>query len=152
MWACVWVFGCIIIVIVMAIELLEEGRAAGSKFTGTILSLRQDQQGTTHTHTHTHAHTTHTHTASLVRYSSRWNQNAKHCHVAQSVLAVLLGNLSQEVLLSLEDVGDHIKGFIPYTERHLQRLDRLEEVGAVLCMDTSSVLISPPILKQRFIF
>ncbi|XP_064391571.1 transducin beta-like protein 3 isoform X2 [Halichondria panicea] len=92
-------------------ELLEEGRAAGSKFTGTILSLRQDQQ------------------ASLVRYSSRWNQNAKHCHVAQSVLAVLLGNLSQEVLLSLEDVGDHIKGFIPYTERHLQRLDRLEELS-----------------------
>ena len=41
---------------------------------------------------------------------------------------MLLGNLTPEVLLSFDGVTDHVRALIPYTERHLQRLDRLEEV------------------------
>ena len=137
---CGVVCGCVVYIkYIIIINILMANRVVGGRKSRRVKvhrdhplteagPARYDPPHHSHTHTPLHAHTPTPHTASLVRYSSRWNQNAKHCHVAQSVLAVLLGNLSQEVLLSLEGVGDHIKGFIPYTQRHLQRLDRLEEV------------------------
>lgn len=58
----------------------------------------------------------------------RWNQNAKHCHIAQFVLAALLSQSPPDSLAAMEGVASCLRGLIPYTERHFQRLDRLEQV------------------------
>lgn len=68
-------------------------------------------------------------TGSILKYVSRWNQNGRHSHVAQSVLATLLKHVPPERLLEMEGLRALLEGLIPYTERHFQRLQRLEQVG-----------------------
>lgn len=80
----------------------------------------------------------------LVRYVRDWNTNAKTSGVAQSVLYAVLklrpaedvvaafGNYSSQGTggsATLKDISD---GLIPYTQRHLARLDRLVQESFVV--------------------
>ena len=65
---------------------------------------------------------------SILQYASKWNTNARHCLVAQSVLSVILRWQTPEKIMELEDVKTLLEGLIPYTERHYQRMARLQQV------------------------
>lgn len=91
-------------------ELLDEGGVEGS-FSETILALREDQM---------HA---------ILKYLNKWNMNAKHSRVAQTVLSLVLKHYSPETLMQVEDIRQTLEGLIPYTERHFQRLSRLQQLS-----------------------
>ena len=61
----------------------------------------------------------------------RWNQNSRHSYVAQKVLGIVLRCVGAEQLLQMDDLRPLLEGLIPYTERHFQRLSRLEQVGVM---------------------
>ena len=61
----------------------------------------------------------------LLEYASKWNTNSKHCEAAQSVLNVLFQLLGIEKMLSLSQEKDCLVNLLPYTERHLNRMDKI---------------------------
>ncbi|XP_072044445.1 transducin beta-like protein 3 [Amphiura filiformis] len=75
--------------------------------THTLGKLRQDQIDAT------------------LRFAKQWNTNSKHCHVAQTVISIILKRKRPEVLLDNPDMQQTLEGLIPYTERHFQRMNRL---------------------------
>jgi len=62
----------------------------------------------------------------ILGYAVRWNSNSKHCEAAQSVIHIILTNHLPEDLLKLSGCRDWVEGLLPYTEKHLQRLSRLQ--------------------------
>eukprot|EP00092_Neocalanus_flemingeri_P090038 GFUD01114021.1.p1 GENE.GFUD01114021.1~~GFUD01114021.1.p1 ORF type:complete len:465 (-),score=190.35 GFUD01114021.1:10-1404(-) len=62
----------------------------------------------------------------LLGYTVKWNTNTKHCAAAQAVLYTVLTNLDTDLLLSLPTCDTWIQGLLPYTEKHFQRLTRLQ--------------------------
>jgi len=62
----------------------------------------------------------------LLGYTVKWNTNTKHCAAAQAVLYVVLTNFDTEQLLSLPSCDSWIQGLLPYTEKHFQRLTKLQ--------------------------
>uniref|UniRef100_A0A8C6VR83 Transducin beta like 3 n=1 Tax=Nothobranchius furzeri TaxID=105023 RepID=A0A8C6VR83_NOTFU len=70
--------------------------------------------------------------SALLRYCVVWNTNARNCLDAQSVLQVLLTHLPPEELLQFQGARTHLEGLIPYTERHMERLDRLLQASMFL--------------------
>ena len=65
---------------------------------------------------------------SVLQYASKWNTNSRHCLVAQSMLSLLLSNQPPEKMMELEDIKSLLEGLLPYTERHLHRLSKLQQV------------------------
>ena len=58
----------------------------------------------------------------LLRYSTSWNTNSRHCHQAQMVLNILIANHTPEELLSLPAMKGALAGLLMYNDRHMQRL------------------------------
>ena len=61
------------------------------------------------------------------------------------VLSVVLKTHSPEAIMRYDDVGQLLEGLIPYTERHFQRLSRLQQVcggGGVIYSKVSYRLVS----------
>ena len=56
----------------------------------------------------------------------KWNTNSRHCEAAQNVLRVILSNYLPERLLQLPGCPGWAEGLLPYTEKHFQRLSRLQ--------------------------
>ena len=110
-------------------ELLDEGGLEG-KFKDTILSLREDQiRKSVHERVFKNLLLLNLCISdSVLQYTSRWNTNARHCPVAQSVLSVILRWQTPEKIMELEDIKTLLEGLIPYTERHYQRMARLQQV------------------------
>lgn len=54
-----------------------------------------------------------------------WNTNSKHSLVAQMVLHLILSRFSHESLLKLPRIKEHLQSLLPYTDKHLKRIDRL---------------------------
>ena len=52
---------------------------------------------------------------SLLRYSSQWNTNSRHCRCAQVVVNIILQSFTTEELLALPDFSTSLEGLIPYT-------------------------------------
>ncbi|KRX67521.1 Transducin beta-like protein 3 [Trichinella sp. T9] len=67
------------------------------------------------------------HLQSLLQYSAEWNTNSRYCHYAQSILRFVLTRHTPEQILSWPTVGQFLLAWIPYTERHLQRIDRYKD-------------------------
>ncbi|KAI9499124.1 WD40-repeat-containing domain protein [Zychaea mexicana] len=59
----------------------------------------------------------------LLGYIRDWNTNAKHAHVAQTILNGILSTHSSEEIVELANAKEIIDGLLPYTDRHFQRLD-----------------------------
>ena len=66
---------------------------------------------------------------SLLRYAIEWNTNTRFCHIAQSVFEVVFRNYPPEFLLcNSSELGPKlIEQFLPYTERHQARLNKLAQ-------------------------
>jgi len=62
----------------------------------------------------------------LLGYTVKWNSNSKHSEAAQSVLHVILTNFKPDDLLKLYGCKDWVEGLLPYTEKHFERLSRLQ--------------------------
>ncbi|OQR79259.1 transducin beta protein 3-like [Tropilaelaps mercedesae] len=88
---------------------------SAEKFHKTLTSLEEFQEST------------------LIRFCVEWNTNAKHCYVAQRVCRELLSSAKAGVLLAkFKGLKENCEGLLPYTERHLERLSRLEQQSMIL--------------------
>ncbi|XP_072168148.1 transducin beta-like protein 3 [Diadema setosum] len=65
--------------------------------------------------------------AAILKFAQVWNTNSKHCHVAQSVVAIVLRSNDPDDLAKFPGMRTILEGLIPYTERHYQRLSRLTQ-------------------------
>lgn len=97
--------------VVREIRQREDG---GQELEKTLLKLRQDQK------------------ESVLRYCSVWNTNSRSCLDAQAVLKVLLTHLSPEEMLQFQSAHTHLQALVPYTERHMQRINRLLQASMFL--------------------
>lgn len=78
--------------------------------------------------------------ARLLRYVRDWNARAKSSAVAQCVLhAILRLRASEDVSTALADAGggatavkEMVDALVPYTERHLVRMERLVQESFVV--------------------
>lgn len=61
----------------------------------------------------------------IITFAVSWNQNSKHCHEAQKIVNLTLKRFTLEELLTFPTMKANLQGLLPYTERHLQRLNRL---------------------------
>uniref|UniRef100_A0A023GM38 Putative wd40-repeat-containing subunit of the 18s rrna processing complex n=1 Tax=Amblyomma triste TaxID=251400 RepID=A0A023GM38_AMBTT len=68
----------------------------------------------------------------LLKFASTWNTNSKHSAAAQAVLNVVLRSHSPSHLLGMPGSRATIEAFIPYTERHFQRVSRLKQQAMFL--------------------
>jgi len=63
--------------------------------------------------------------AAVLGFAAKWNMNSKHCHVAQLVLTAALMSHTPQQLSTLPNIRETMQTFIPYTERHFERMNRL---------------------------
>ena len=72
------------------------------------------------------------HQDSLLKYASAWNTNSRHCHQAQLVMNIIFHNHLPEELLAFPSLRGSIAGLLMYSERHMQRLNRLRQNTSIL--------------------
>ncbi|XP_064470789.1 transducin beta-like protein 3 [Ornithodoros turicata] len=68
----------------------------------------------------------------LLRFACTWNTNSKHSAAAQAVLFIALNTYSPDALLKMPNARSNLEGFLPYTERHFQRMNRLNQQALFL--------------------
>ncbi|PVU86909.1 hypothetical protein BB559_006336 [Furculomyces boomerangus] len=61
----------------------------------------------------------------VLNYAREWNTNAKLSFVAQAVISCIFHYYSHKQLLQIPGIRQLVASLIPYTERHLSRMDRL---------------------------
>ncbi|KAL3875489.1 hypothetical protein ACJMK2_033435 [Sinanodonta woodiana] len=61
----------------------------------------------------------------VLRFAAQWNTNSKNCHEAQFVLSTVLRTYPSAELMKFPNIRSTLEAFIPYTERHLQRMGHL---------------------------
>lgn len=64
----------------------------------------------------------------IMRYLNKWNTNARTSCLAQQTLSVILKSTPVEQLTQVEEIKKVVDGLVPYTERHFNRLSRLQQV------------------------
>ena len=64
---------------------------------------------------------------SLLDYSVVWNTNSKHYISAQIVLRAILQTISSKDFIKIHEIRQTIEKLLPYNERHLNRLNRLQQ-------------------------
>jgi len=62
----------------------------------------------------------------ILGYAVKWNSNSKHSEAAQAIIHVILTNHKPDDLLNLSGCRDWVQGLLPYTEKHFERLSRLQ--------------------------
>ncbi|KAM7273147.1 hypothetical protein ACFE04_027811 [Oxalis oulophora] len=61
----------------------------------------------------------------LFEYVREWNTKRKLCHVAQSVLFSVFNFFPPTEIIEIKGIREMLEGLIPYSQRHLSRIDRL---------------------------
>ncbi|CAH3195741.1 unnamed protein product, partial [Porites evermanni] len=61
----------------------------------------------------------------ILRFLVEWNTNSKNCHVAQTVLSIILKNKTPYELMNRPNMKETVEALIPYSEKHFQRMNRL---------------------------
>lgn len=61
----------------------------------------------------------------LLEYVRDWNAKPKSCHVAQRVLYEFFSVVPASKIVEIPQVRELMEGIVPYTKRHLSRIDRL---------------------------
>ena len=101
---------CMCVCICVCADLLNEGGIDGD-FSKTLCLLREDQM------------------QAVLKFTVKWNMNAKNTRVAQTVLKHVLCRYPPEVLAKFDGIQQTVEGLVPYTERHFQRLSRLQQLA-----------------------
>ena len=55
----------------------------------------------------------------------KWNTNSKFYFAAQKVLSIIFRNVPNEKLKKITDFRTHLQAMLPYSQRHMSRLDKL---------------------------
>ncbi|KAK9757313.1 hypothetical protein RND81_01G155600 [Saponaria officinalis] len=62
----------------------------------------------------------------LLEYIREWNTKPKLCHVANSVLLQVFSMHPPTDIAEVKGIGEILEGLIPYSQRHYNRIERLE--------------------------
>ena len=68
----------------------------------------------------------------LLEYLATWNTNSKHTIISQNVLFSLLSSSQYQTFSSNQKLRVHWEALIPYTERHFERLTKLQQQATFL--------------------
>jgi len=68
----------------------------------------------------------------LLGFCVNWNTNSRHCYAAQSVCRILLSKSAPQLIGRLSSLKETAEGLIPYTQRHMERLAKLEQQSMIL--------------------
>ncbi|XP_016511982.2 protein TORMOZ EMBRYO DEFECTIVE [Nicotiana tabacum] len=80
----------------------------------------------------------------LFEYVRDWNTKPKFCHIAQYVLFRAFCVLSPAEILEIKGIGELLEGLISYSQRHFDRVDRLERSTFMFdCTLTGMSVIEP---------
>lgn len=82
-------------------------------------------------------------TSRVITYCKEWNTNSRHSLLAQLAFSSLLRTIGVERLLSLKEVAEAIPALLAYSERHYQRIDRLNQAAYVLEYMSSLMELMP---------
>uniref|UniRef100_A0A914XEE8 U3 small nucleolar RNA-associated protein 13 C-terminal domain-containing protein n=1 Tax=Plectus sambesii TaxID=2011161 RepID=A0A914XEE8_9BILA len=70
--------------------------------------------------------------ALLLEYASGWNTNSRNAHTAQRVLFEVLSSFPPAKLMDFPNIKGLIESFLPYTQRHFERLSRAKQQATFL--------------------
>ncbi|CAF0814946.1 unnamed protein product [Adineta ricciae] len=71
----------------------------------------------------------------LLTYAIDWNANTRHSTEAQTIVKMLLSILTPDQIMKLPNGQKCVESLLPYTERHMSRIERLSQ--QVLFLDFS---------------
>lgn len=83
----------------------------------------------------------------LLKFAATWNTNSKHSAAAQAILGVVLKSFAPDELLRLPNCRSNLEAFLPYTERHFQRVSRLNQQAMFLEYLWSNMKLTDPETK-----
>lgn len=112
--------------IVKDILLVHNG---SEELTKAVTSLREDQLD------------------AILRFLVEWNTNSKNCHVAQTVLSIILKSKSPYDLMSRPNMKESMEALISYSEKHFQRMGRLLQQMEFTEYTWQSMKLSAPLLS-----
>ena len=87
----------------------------------------------------------------MLKYANDWNTNTKFCHQAQIIFEIVLRNFPPQFLM--EDANNFefgsklIQQFLPYTDRHSARLNRLSQQIMFIDYAWSNMKLDPQQIK-----
>eukprot|EP00005_Dracoamoeba_jomungandri_P003256 CAMPEP_0174252616 /NCGR_PEP_ID=MMETSP0439-20130205/2009_1 /TAXON_ID=0 /ORGANISM="Stereomyxa ramosa, Strain Chinc5" /LENGTH=771 /DNA_ID=CAMNT_0015333179 /DNA_START=57 /DNA_END=2369 /DNA_ORIENTATION=- len=70
--------------------------------------------------------------SSIFTYCRDWNTNARHAVVAQSVLNAIFVCFPPSVLKLVPNIKQVLEGLVPYTDRHLERINKLLQKSYII--------------------
>ncbi|XP_065889852.1 transducin beta-like protein 3 isoform X2 [Dysidea avara] len=113
-----------------------------------ILSEMLDDEGINGEFSYAIASLTPDQSESLLMYINQWNTNGKLSRTAQATLSVILRYHPPSELLKYTNLNLTVQGLIPYTERHFERLSKLQQLSSFVeytceCMKLPTVSLSP---------
>jgi U3 small nucleolar RNA-associated protein 13 len=79
----------------------------------------------------------------VVSYLQDWNTNARNCYTCQVLLGALLREVRAAELMKHRVVLEALPGLLSYSERHYQRLDRLNQASYMLDYFASMMSLLP---------
>lgn len=79
----------------------------------------------------------------VVTYLKEWNANARHCFTSQVLLNALLRLVRADALMKHRVVLEALPALLSYSERHYQRLDRLNQASYMLEYFASMIALLP---------
>lgn len=80
----------------------------------------------------------------LLRYLKDWVSNSRHCYSSQVLMNCLLRVIKVDRLVKHPGLKESLNALISYSERHFQRLDRLQQATYMLDYFTSQISLLPP--------
>ena len=80
----------------------------------------------------------------LLRYLKDWVSNSRHCYSSQVLMNSLLRVVKVDRLVKHPGLKESLDALISYSERHFQRLDRLQQATYMLEYFTSQISLLPP--------
>lgn len=80
-----------------------------------------------------------------IKYIRDWNTIARHSHIAQDVLNLIVRNFSPAQLMKIPNMKSLLQALIPYTDRHYQRLDLLLQKSCIIDFTLQRMNILTPI-------
>lgn len=86
--------------------------------------------------------------AKLASFLKDWNTNAKHCFVAQSLISSLFRVVRVDRMKGIKELKDVFQALEVYSERHYQRIDRLQQGSYLLEYIASMMRLLPNVSAE----
>ena len=77
----------------------------------------------------------------------KWNTNSKFYIVSQIILNIIFCNIPNEKLKEIEGIRKHMESILPYSQRHMSRLDKLLQDTSILDYTSQLMKLSKSDLK-----